>query len=209
MDSSLVSGDQPYIFPWEHETVQNVQDTLNSQPSIYQYPPPWSETEGKFMEDEETLDLSTTSTILSYSYSPTRPLQPPTAVTNTRLTILPPRTQMLDPATHHPSHQVSPQMQPHQHHQQHPQQQQVQQPALASTSIKHDKERRVRARPRSVHEQREIERPCKVCGEKAGKHSYYGGQVGWYWQLNIIKTSTTSGLSFVSSFLPTIRPVWL
>ena len=201
MDGNLVSGDQPYIFPWEHENVQNVQDTLNSQPSIYQYPPPWSETEtGKFLEDEETLDLSSTSTILSYSYSPTRQLQPPVmAATNTRLTILPPRNQMLDPATHPQPHQLSPPV----HHQQHQQQQQqqVHQPALASTSIKHDKERRVRARPRSVHEQQEIERPCKVCGEKAGKHSYYGGQVGWSYAICMSSVlyiiSIISGLSFM------------
>lgn len=51
------------------------------------------------------------------------------------------------------------------------------QQSLPSTSMKHDKERRVRARPRSNQELREVIRPCRVCGEKAGKHSYYGGQV--------------------------------
>lgn len=179
MDPGMQGPDQPYIFPWEQEQVHNVQDTLNSQPSIISggyYPPSWS-CGGKFLvdgvEDEDTLDLSTTSTILSYSYSP--PQGPPPQL-NSRLTILPPRPQLMET-------QLIPEPIHHNHHlqQQHPQllSQPPQPPALASTSIKHEKERRVRARPRSAQEASVmVDRPCKVCGEKAGKHSYYGGQVG-------------------------------
>ena len=79
--------DPGYIFPWEQEGVHNIQEALNSQPSVmpnYQYNPVWET--GKFLtevEEEETLDLSSPSTILSYSsYSPP-PLQ------SARLTILP------------------------------------------------------------------------------------------------------------------------
>ena len=56
-------------------------------------------------------------------------------------------------------------------------QQQQQMPSLASTSIKHEKERRVRAKLGFL---KDIERPCMVCGSQAGKHSYYGGET-WEW----------------------------
>ena len=168
--AGLVSStsDAPYIFPWEHENVLTVQEALSSpltnpgllEPvscSMYGY--------------EESLDLSTTSPILtSYSFSPgSRELAGGQVTAQGRLVTLPPRHTLLDPLTgqHLPPHHI--QLQHHQPGQQ--------MPSLASTSIKHEKERRVRARPRSLHDTKDIERPCRVCGERAGKHSYYGGQV--------------------------------
>ena len=146
--------DPGYIFPWEQEGVHSIQEALNSQPSVlpnYQYNPVWET--GKFLvegEEEETLDLSSTSTILSYSsYSP-----PP--VQNARLTILPQRQQSLEHGL-----EVGP----------------VMASVMASTSLVEEREKRVRARPRPDPLARETERPCRVCGERAGKHSYYGGQV--------------------------------
>ena len=151
----LAGCDPGYIFPWEQEGVHTIQETLNSQPSVlpsYQYSTVW---EG----EEETLDLSSTSTILSYSsYSPP-PLQ------SSRLTILPQRQPSLEPSLQpllHPPGPVT-----------------VHQLALASTSHvrPEEREKRVRARPRPDLVTRDSERPCRVCGERAGKHSYYGGQV--------------------------------
>ena len=175
MDQTMVtsSTDAPYIFPWEHENVLTVQEALSSsllEPvscSVYGY-------------EESSLDLSTTSPILtSYSFSPTSrdPLGGHLTPSQGRLVTLPPRNTLLDPLAGG-QHHLQSQHLPPQHHmmQQQPQQQQ-QMPSLASTSIKHEKERRVRARPRSLIEVKDIERPCRVCGERAGKHSYYGGQV--------------------------------
>ena len=184
------TGDQAYIFPWDHDNV-TVQDTLNSQPSLlannFNFPSvSWME-ESKFLtEEEETLDLSSTSSILSYSYS--SPTSPPTQhmpPQNTRLTILPPRQTVLTTVSQHHQLQQQQQLQLQQlqlpeqlHGDQMSPQMQLHQPSVPSTSVKHGvKERRVRARPRSVQEHRAVERPCRVCGEKAGKHSYYGGQV--------------------------------
>ena len=202
------TSDQAYIFPWDQDNV-TVQDTLNSQPSIlannFNFHPSWME-EGKFLtEEEETLDLSSTSSILSYSYSsPTPP--PPTQHLpphNTRLTILPPRQTVLTTVSQ--QHQLQQQQQHQQQLQLHSEQLhsdqispqiQLQQPSLPSTSVKHGvKERRVRARPRSVQEHRAVERPCRVCGEKAGKHSYYGGQVGLVTHLYIINFDYDYALS--------------
>jgi len=199
MDGNHVTGDQGhdqgYVFPWSDQDtsgVQAVQETLNSQPTvltpsyqIYQPTHTWLE-DTKFLidgqDDEESLDLSSTSIstspigfksspILSFSYSPPRE---PRHI-NSRLTILPPRSNSF--INNFPAH-------PHLQQQQQQLQQQISsqsgglpQQSLPSTSMKHDKERRVRARPRSNQELREVIRPCRVCGEKAGKHSYYGGQV--------------------------------
>ena len=152
--------DPGYIFPWEQEGVHNIQEALNSQPSVmpnYQYNPVWET--GKFLvegEEEETLDLSSTSTILSYSsYSP-----PP--IQNARLTILPQRQQSLETGLENLDCLESGP---------------VVASVTASTSLVEEREKRVRARPRPDPLARETERPCRVCGERAGKHSYYGGQV--------------------------------
>ena len=148
----LAGCDPGYIFPWEQEGVHTIQETLNSQPSVlpsYQYSTVW---EG----EEETLDLSSTSTILSYSsYSP-----PP--IQNARLTILPQRQQSLDTGLENLDCLESGP---------------VVASVTASTSLVEEREKRVRARPRPDPLARETERPCRVCGERAGKHSYYGGQV--------------------------------
>ena len=162
---------QPYIFPWEHESVASVQEALHCGA---QYAgPSYAWHEAALLEAEESRDLSSTSSTASsapgwpdtallpapaaYSFSP--PPAPPPAG---RLVTLPPRPQLLE------HHQLGgEQLQLGHHHLQ------------PSTSlVKQEKERRVRARPRSAHEQKEsVERPCRVCGERAGKHSYYGGQV--------------------------------
>ena len=162
---------QPYIFPWEHESVASVQEALHCGA---QYGgPSYAWHEAALLEAEESRDLSSTSSTASsapgwpdtallpapaaYSFSP--PPAPPPAG---RLVTLPPRPQLLE------HHQLGgEQLQLGHHHLQ------------PSTSlVKQEKERRVRARPRSAHEQKEsVERPCRVCGERAGKHSYYGGQV--------------------------------
>ena len=123
--------DPGYIFPWEQEGVHNIQEALNSQPSVmpnYQYNPVWET--GKFLvegEEEETLDLSSTSTILSYSsYSP-----PP--IQNARLTILPQRQQSLDTGLENLDCLESGP---------------VVASVTASTSLVEEREKRVRARPR-------------------------------------------------------------
>ena len=178
------STDAPYIFPWEHENVLTVQEALSSLSSPGLSNPSLLEPVScsVYGYEEGSLDLSTTSPILtSYSFSPTSRDLAGGHLTSSqgRLVTLPPRNTLLDPlAGGH--HHLQSQHLPPQHHmlQQQPQQQQQHQmPSLASTSIKHEKERRVRARPRSLTEVKDIERPCRVCGERAGKHSYYGGQV--------------------------------
>ncbi len=172
------STDAPYIFPWEHENVLTVQEALSSISSPGLTNPNLLEPVScsVYGYEESSLDLSTTSPILtSYSFSPTSRDLVGGHLTSSqgRLVTLPPRNSLLDPLAGH--HHLESQHLPPQHHMQHQHQQQM--PSLASTSIKHEKERRVRARPRSLTEAKDIERPCKVCGERAGKHSYYGGQV--------------------------------
>ena len=173
--------DAPYIFPWEHENVLTVQEALSSMTSPVLTNPSLLEPVScsVYGYEEGSLDLSTTSPILtSYSFSPTSRDLVGGHLTSAqgRLVTLPPRNTILDPLAGGHLHLESQHLPP-QHHMLQQQQQQQQMPSLASTSIKHEKERRVRARPRSVTEAKDIERPCRVCGERAGKHSYYGGQV--------------------------------
>lgn len=120
------------FFPWEQEGVLHLQQALNSQPPVVEqdsstqplsYSAFWSLGDP---DGQETLDLSSTSTIPPYSQTPSR------------LTILDPR------------------------------QGGVQTDDTPITSYTQT------PRQQTTHTQEN--RLCKVCGEKAGKHSYYGGQ---------------------------------
>ena len=158
-DSPVIEIDNPIqgrssYFPWEQEGVLSLQQALNSQSSVtghdtQQLPPIsyaalWDPAE---QEGQETLDLSSTSTIPSYlPYSP-----PPS-----RLTILHPRHVVM---THPMSGTGQDQIPGHDH--------------PVTSGRDEQEERRIRVKSGDGEE----ERPCKVCGEKAGKHSYYGGQV--------------------------------
>ena len=145
----------PY-FPWEQEGVPNLQQALNSQSSVTgqeaQFLPPISYAalwDPGDHECQDTLKLSSTSTIPSYlPYSP-----PPS-----RLTILDPRNVVM---THPVSGKRQAQL-PRQDN-----------PGTSCRDDYYDQEERTRLKNIDGEE----ERPCKVCGQKAGKHSYYGGQV--------------------------------
>ena len=155
-------SDLSSIFPWEQDGVLHLHQALNSQsPSISQ--PPSTQTvsyktllypsQSGQLEGQETLDLSIASTLPSYS-----PYSPPPS----RMTILPPRHAVMS----HPM---------------------CSQPAgngqegrqtgdsldLIPGYREEQEERRIRKQIKDLEE----ERPCRVCWEKAGKHSYYGGQV--------------------------------
>jgi len=126
------------FFPWEQEGVIHLQQALNSQIPVQPVPYP-------AMWGEETLDLSSTSTISSSypHYSPP-----------SRLTILNPRNIVLS----HPMTGTGP------HH--------GAEDSPVTSTREGQEDRRARLKTRDS----EQERLCKVCGEKAGKHSYYGGQ---------------------------------
>ena len=52
--------------------------------------------------------------------------------------------------------------------------------------------------------------PCHVCGEKAGKHSYYGGQVELDFEyVEAEAFHVFSGVPLLQSILSTIGTVWL
>jgi len=130
--------DRTTFFPWEQEGVIHLQQALNSQTPVQpvSYPAIWG---------EETLDLSSTSTISSTypHYSPP-----------SRLTILNPRNIVLS----HPMTGTGP------HH------------GAEDSPVTSTREGQEDRRPRLKSRDSEQDRLCKVCGEKAGKHSYYGGQ---------------------------------
>jgi len=147
------------FFPWEQEGVVHLQQVLNSQPGVADQDStilpviPYTSVWGLGEEEgQESLDLSTTSTIPSYT-------------PHSSLTILHHRDDGV--VSHHRNHGV----------------------------VSHNREDGVVAHPSTEdrpvtsyrdtqterlyrHHSRECEedRLCKVCGEKAGKHSYYGGQ---------------------------------
>ena len=160
-------SEQTSYYPWEQEGVRNLQQALNSQSSVtsqqsslqpVSYATLWDPSQSGDIEGQETLDLSTTSTIPSYtSYSP-----PPS-----RLTILHPRNVVMShPMSGQPMALAGT----------------VHQDQLTGDSFDNrpvtslrevQEERRTRTKSRDGEE----DRLCRVCGEKAGKHSYYGGQV--------------------------------
>ena len=143
-------------FPWEQEGVLNLQQALNSQSSVtghetQQLPPIsyaalWDPADH---EGQETLDLSSSSTIPSYL---------PYATPPSRLTILHPQNVVM---THPVSGKRQAQL-PRQDN-----------PVNSCRDDHYEQEERIRLK----NIEGEEERPCKVCGQKAGKHSYYGGQV--------------------------------
>ena len=131
------------FFPWEQEGVVHLQQVLNSQPGVADQDStilpviPYTSVWGLGKEEgQESLDLSTTSTIPSYT-------------PHSSLTILHHKD---DGVVSHHSTEDRP-----------------------VTSYRNTQTERLYR-----HHSRECEedRLCKVCGEKAGKHSYYGGQVG-------------------------------
>ena len=155
-------SDRSSIFPWEQEGVLHLQQALNSQSPPISQPPctqrvsyatMWEPSQSAQLEGQDTLDPSSTSTIPSYSlYSP-----PPS-----RMTILPPRNSVI---THPMSSQPVGK---------------GQEGRLTGDSLDHINEYREEHEERRIRKQvqnLEEERLCRVCGEKAGKHSYYGGQV--------------------------------
>ena len=179
------------FFPWEQEGVLHLQQALNSQSSVslishqpsvqptsYADTTLWETSQNPDIEDQQSLDLSTTSNIPSYtSYSPP----------SSRLTILHPRNVVM-------SHPLSGQ----------PisladtvQQDQPTGDSLhtqPSTSLREmEEEKRTRTKSKDGDE----DRPCRVCGEKAGKHSYYGGQVCTL--QNYLVFSTNKEILFLNS----------
>ena len=148
------------FFPWEQEGVVHLQQVLNSQPPVTDQDStvvpviPYTSVWGLGEEEgQESLDLSTTSTIPPYT-------------PHSSLTILHHREDGL--VSHHRDGGVVP------HHREGGQ---VSRHITEDTPVTsyRDTERRYRLHSRdSVCEE---DRLCKVCGEKAGKHSYYGGQV--------------------------------
>ena len=155
-------SDRSSIFQLEQEGVLHLQQALNSQsPSISQLPSTqtisfatlWDPSQSAEHEGHETLDLSSTSALPSYNlYSP-----PPS-----NMTILPPRNSVISNPMSSQSAEKG------------------QEGRLTGDSLEHiheyreeREERRIRKQVHSLEE----ERLCRVCWEKAGKHSYYGGQV--------------------------------
>ena len=147
-------------FPWEQEGVFQLQQALNSQTSDIRQQPSlqpvsyatlWDPSQAEHLESHETLDLSSTSTISSYI-----PISAPTS----RMTILHPRNAVLS----HPMSGVS-------------QQDHLTREGQDDNPITSYREEQDERRRRLKSNDGEEYRPCKVCGEKAGKHSYYGGQV--------------------------------
>ena len=142
--------------PWEQEGVFHLQQALNSQSSVISQQPVsyaslWDPSQAADLESQETLDLSSTSTISSYI-----PISAPTS----RLTILHPRNVVMA----HPMSETN-------------QQGQLTREGLEDNSITSYRDEQEERRTTLKCKDGEGDRPCKVCGEKAGKHSYYGGQV--------------------------------
>jgi len=167
------------FFPWEQEGVVQLQQVLNSQPPVTDQDStvvpviPYTSVWGLGEEEgQESLDLSTTSTIPPYT-------------PHSSLTILHHRDDGVvshhreggEVAHHRDGRVVS-------HHREggvvshHREGGVVAHHSIEDTPVTSyrdtDTERRYRLHSRdSVCEG---DRLCKVCGEKAGKHSYYGGQ---------------------------------
>ena len=139
------------FFPWEQEGVVHLQQVLNSQPPVTDQDStvipviPYTSVWGLGEEEgQESLDLSTTSTIPPYT-------------PHSSLTILHHRDDGV--VSHHREGGVVA------HH------------SIEDTPVTSYRDTETERRYR-LHRDHEEDRLCKVCGEKAGKHSYYGGQVG-------------------------------
>jgi len=137
------------FFPWEQEGVAHLQQVLNSQPPVTDQDStvipviPYTSVWGLGEEEgQESLDLSTTSTIPPYT-------------PHSSLTILHHRDDGV--VSHHREGGVVA------HH------------SIEDTPVTSYRDTETERRYR-LHRDHEEDRLCKVCGEKAGKHSYYGGQ---------------------------------
>merc|ERR1719403_555728 len=150
-----MSGQQDLA--WEtQDGVRSLQAALNSQPPVPMPLASWDTNTNSIpkLEGLDTIDLSTAPLIRS---------SPPVA----RPTILPQRSLVVTHPYSTPMGEV------HQSH--NPPQYVNLDGELLSQSPHSGKRVRVKSREKSG-ETGEV-RPCRVCGERAGKHSYYGGQV--------------------------------
>jgi hypothetical protein len=156
---NLMSERSSYI-PWEQQDVLHLQQALNSQSTVIRqqsslhpvsYATLWDSSQLSDLESQDTLDLSSTSTIPSYT---------PYSAPPSRLTILHPRNAVLS----HPMSGIS-------------QHDQLSREGLDDNSVTSYREEQEESRTILKSRDGEEDRPCRVCGEKAGKHSYYGGQV--------------------------------
>merc|ERR1711872_944632 len=151
-----MSGQQDLA--WEtQDGVRSLQAALNSQPPVPMPLASWDTNTNSIpkLEGLDTIDLSTTPLMRS---------SPPVA----RPTILPQRSLVV-------THPYSTPMGETVHQSHNPPQYVNLDGELLSQSPHSGKRVRVKSREKSG-ETGEV-RPCRVCGERAGKHSYYGGQV--------------------------------
>merc|ERR1719400_1182638 len=150
-----MSGQQDLA--WEtQDGARSLQAALNSQPPVPMPLASWDTNTNSIpkLEGLDTIDLSTAPLMRS---------SPPVA----RPTILPQRSLVVTHPYSTPMGEV------HQSH--NPPQYVNLDGELLSQSPHTGKRIRVKSREKSG-ETGEV-RPCRVCGERAGKHSYYGGQV--------------------------------
>ena len=156
---NLMSERSSYI-PWEQQDVLHLQQALNSQSTVISqqssllpvsYATLWDSSQAVDLESQDTLDLSSTSTIPSYT---------PYSAPPSRLTILHPRNVVM-------SHPMSGESN----------QEQQTREGLEDNPVTSYRDEQEERRTRLKSRDGEEDRPCKVCREKAGKHSYYGGQV--------------------------------
>jgi len=153
--SSLMSGQQDLA--WEtQDGVRSLQAALNSQPPVPMPLTSWDTNTNNIpkLEGLDTIDLSTAPLMRS---------SPPMA----RPTILPQRSLVVTHPYSTPMGEV--------HNPHNPPQYVNLDGELLSQGPHTGKRIRVKSREKSG-ETGEV-RPCRVCGERAGKHSYYGGQV--------------------------------
>merc|ERR1719284_2351945 len=151
-----MSGQQDLA--WEtQDGVRSLQAALNSQPPVPMPLASWDTNTNSIpkLEGLDTIDLSTAPLMRS---------SPPVA----RPTILPQRSLVV-------THPYSTPMGETVHQSHNPPQYVNLDGELLSQSPHSGKRVRVKSREKSG-ETGEV-RPCRVCGERAGKHSYYGGQV--------------------------------
>lgn len=155
--SSLMSGQQQDLAWEQQDGVRSLQAALNSQPAVSMAPLWDTHASIPKLEGLDTLDLSSaTPTALRSSPSVSRP------------TILHQRNLIVTHPYSPPTSQVLDQQQVHY--------------VNLEGELLHGDTMNIegkKPRPKSREKMREVgeARPCKVCGEKAGKHSYYGGQV--------------------------------
>merc|ERR1719192_696921 len=150
-----MSGQQDLA--WEtQDGVRSLQAALNSQPPVPMPLASWDTNTNSIpkLEGLDTIDLSTAPLMRS---------SPPVA----RPTILPQRSLVVTHPYSTPMGEV---------HQSHNPPQYVNLDGELLSQSPHSG-KRVRVKSREKSGETGEGRPCRVCGERAGKHSYYGGQV--------------------------------